>query len=210
MRRKGSSRVAVVILAAGTSARMGEAKQLLRLGEGTVLGQTVENVRASSVDEVVMVLGASAEAIREQLPAEILGLARVVVNPEYETGVASSLRVGLAALGSDVDAAVIVLGDQPFVRAATLDRIIEEYRRTGAQIVIPMYEGARGNPVLLDRSLFREAMALEGDVGCRAIFTKHAEGVVYLEVDDSGVLLDIDSRGDYERLRRSRESQNQA
>jgi molybdenum cofactor cytidylyltransferase len=210
MRRKGSSRVAVVILAAGKSARMGEAKQLLRLGEGTVLGQTVENVRASSVDEVVMVLGASAEAIREQLPAEILGLARVVVNPEYETGMASSLRAGLAALGSDVDAAVIVLGDQPFVRAATLDRIIEEYRRTGAQIVIPMYEGARGNPVLLDRSLFREAMALEGDVGCRAIFTKHAEGVVYLEVDDSGVLLDIDSRGDYERLRRSRSSQNQA
>ena len=210
MRRKGSSRVAVVILAAGKSARMGEAKQLLRLGEGTVLGQTVENVRASSVDEAVMVLGASAEAIREQLPAEILGLARVVVNPEYETGMASSLRAGLAALGSDVDAAVIVLGDQPFVRAATLDRIIEEYRRTGAQIVIPMYEGARGNPVLLDRSLFREAMALEGDVGCRAIFTKHAEGVVYLEVDDSGVLLDIDSRGDYERLRRSRSSQNQA
>ena len=210
MRSKGDSRVGAVILAAGKSARMGEAKLLLRLGESTVLGQTLAHVRAASVDEVVIVLGASAEAIRKQLAAEVLRETRVVVNPEYETGMASSLRVGLAALGSDVDAAVIVLGDQPFVRPATIDRIIEEYRRTGAEIVIPMYEGARGNPVLLDRSLFREAMALEGDVGCRAIFTKHAEGVVYLEVDDSGVLLDIDSRGDYERLRRSRSSQNQA
>jgi molybdenum cofactor cytidylyltransferase len=211
MRSKGDSRVGAVILAAGKSARMGEAKQLLRLGESTVLGQTVAHVRAASLDEVVIVLGASAEAVREQLPTEVPGELRVVVNPEYKTGMAGSLRLGLSALGSDVEAALIVLGDQPFVRPATIDRIIEKYRRTGAQIAIPTREGTRGNPVLLDRSVFAEVMALEGDVGCRAIFAKHTEGIVYVEVDDPGVLMDIDSREDYERLRRrSQSSQNQA
>ncbi len=202
MRTAGSLRVGAVILAAGKSSRMGEAKQLLRLGEGTILERTVENVRRASVDEVVIVLGASADAIREQLPAVVMGGARLVVNPEYETGMASSLRAGLGALGSDVDAALIVLGDQPFVCPATLDRMVEEYRRTGAQIVIPTHEGTRGNPVLLDRSLFGEAMALVGDIGCRAIFAKHPKEIVYVEVDDPGVLLDIDNREDYERLLR--------
>ncbi|MBV8438854.1 MAG: nucleotidyltransferase family protein [Silvibacterium sp.] len=208
MRSKGDSRVGAVILAAGKSARMGEAKQLLRLGESTVLGQTVAHVRAASVDELVIVLGASAEAVREQLPAEVPGSLWVVVNPEYETGMASSLRTGLGALGSEIEATFVVLGDQPFVRAATLDRLIEEYRRTGAQIVLPLHQGIRGNPVLLDRSMFAEVMELEGDIGCRALFGKHPEGIVKVEVDDPGVLMDIDSREDYER--RSHSSQNQA
>jgi molybdenum cofactor cytidylyltransferase len=194
--------VAAIILAAGKSSRMGEAKQLLQLGGSTMLGQTVENVCAASVDEVVIVLGASAEAIRTRLPAAVLASTRVVVNPAYEDGMATSLRAGLAALSSRIDAALIVLGDQPFVRPRTLDRIVEEYRRTRAQIVIPLHEGVRGNPVLLDRSLFAEAMALEGDMGCRSLFPKHAEATVYVEVDDPGILLDIDSRDDYERLRR--------
>jgi molybdenum cofactor cytidylyltransferase len=197
----GSSRVGAVILAGGKSSRMGEAKQLLRLGETTVLGRTVANVRAARLDRVVIILGASAEAIREQLAA-VPGEATVVVNPKYETGMASSLRAGLAALSSGVDAALVVLGDQPFVGPATLDRIVDEYRRTGAQIVIPLHEGTRGNPVLLDCSLFAEAMALEGDVGCRAIFAKHAEKIAYVEVNDPGILVDIDTREDYERLER--------
>lgn len=209
MRSEGNRRVGAVILAAGQSARMGEAKQLMPLGESTVLGQTVENVCAAGLDEVVIVLGASAEAIRDQIPAKLLAGATVVVNPDYGTGMASSLRVGLAALGSDVNAALIVLGDQPFVRPATIDRIIDEYRRTGAQIAIPAHDGTCGNPVLLDRSVFAEAMALEGDVGCRAIFTKHIEGIVYAEVDDRGILIDIDSREDYKRLR-SQSSQKKA
>jgi molybdenum cofactor cytidylyltransferase len=194
-------RVGAVVLAAGNSSRMGEAKQLLRLGEGTVLGQTIENVLAARLDEVVLVLGASAEAIREQLGA-VLGKAKVAVNPEYETGMASSLRAGFAALSPDIEAALIVLGDQPFVRPVTLDRIVEEYRQTQARILIPLHEGVRGNPILLDSSLFAEAMALKGDVGCRTIFGKHHEGIAYVEVNDPGVLLDIDNREDYDRLRR--------
>ncbi|MBV8632524.1 MAG: nucleotidyltransferase family protein [Silvibacterium sp.] len=209
MRSKGD-RVGAVVLAAGKSSRMGEAKQVLRLGERTLLEQTLRNVRAARVDPVVMVLGAAAEAIRAQLPAELLSETRLALNLEYETGMASSLRVGLAAVGSEVNAALIVLGDQPFVLPGTLDQVVGEYRRTRAQIVVPVHDGSRGNPVLLDWSLFGEAMALEGDVGCRAIFGKHPNGIVYVEVDDPGILMDIDSREDYESARQAYAERTQA
>jgi molybdenum cofactor cytidylyltransferase len=195
------SGVSAVVLAAGRSARMGEAKQLLRVGGSTVLERTLENVRGSGVSEIVLVLGASAEVIREQLPHAFFGGLKVVVNQDYEDGMASSLREGLAAVSPKMDAAFIVLADQPFVRPETMDRIIDKYRHADAEIVVPYYRGQRGNPVLLDRSVFSEAMALEGDTGCRAIFGSHAAGIVEVDVDDEGILQDIDDRGDYERLR---------
>ena len=190
-----------IILAAGKSTRRGKAKQLLRLGENTVLGQTIESVRRAPVDEIVLILGSSAEAIRRQLPAALLDGLKIVVNPNYEQGMASSLRAGLSALDPQVDATFIVLADQPFVRPETLDQLAAHYRRTKAQIVIPSYKGVRGNPVLLDRSVFAEVMALEGDIGCRAIFGSHTEQTAKLEVEDEGILLDIDNQEDYERFR---------
>jgi len=199
---KANARVSAVVLAAGNSTRMGEPKQLLLLGGRTVLERTLENVRAAGVNEVVLVLGAFAEKIRQELPAVFFDALKVVVNRDYEQGMARSLREGLAAVIPQMDAALIVLADQPFVRPETIGRIIERYRQSDAEIVIPFYEGKRGNPVLLDRSVFAEAMALQGDVGFRALFGRHVAGIVEVDVADEGVLLDIDSRDDYERLRR--------
>jgi molybdenum cofactor cytidylyltransferase len=200
-----SARVSAVILAAGTSSRMGKAKQLLSLGKSTVLAQTLAHVQAAAVQEIVLVLGASAEVIRRQLPArqEI----KIVVNQAYQQGIASSLQAGLSAVDPSSDAALIILGDQPFIRSQTLDRIVEEYRRLPAQIVIPVHQGKRGNPVLLHRSVFSEVMALEGDVGSRAIFANHLDGIVKVEVEDSGILLDLDDPADYERLKTKYENE---
>ena len=206
MRDKVNSRVAAIILAAGKSTRMGEPKQLLRLGERTVLERTLENVRAAGVEEIVLVLGSSAATIQRQLPSSTFEGIKVVVNQAWGQGMASSLREGLAALSPQIDGALIVLADQPFLRPATLDQIVDRYRLANAQIVIPMYKGSRGNPVLLDRSVFADVMALDGDVGCRAIFGGHAEGIVKVEVEDVGILLDIDNKEDYERLQRFGES----
>ncbi len=196
-----NAQVGAIILAAGKSTRMGEAKQLLRLGESTVLGRTIENVRRSGVKEIVLVLGSSAETIRRQLPASLLEGLKVVVNPAFEQGMASSLRAGLSALDPLVAATLIVLADQPFVRPETLNQLAAQHRRTKAEIVIPSHKGVRGNPVLLDRSIFPEVIALQGDVGCRAIFGNHLQGIVNVEVEDEGILLDIDNQEDYRRLR---------
>jgi len=202
MAAKTNSRIGAVILAAGTSSRMGEAKQLLRLGETTLLDQVTENVRGSRVDEIVLVLGHEAEAIKQSIATKSL---KVVVNDSYSQGMGTSLRTGLSGLSSGVDAALIVLADQPFVRSATFDQIIDQYRQTSAQIVIPTYKGFRGNPVLLDRSVFSEVMALPGDIGCRAIFGNHLEGIVKVPVEDVGILLDLDSKDDVARLQNFRD-----
>jgi molybdenum cofactor cytidylyltransferase len=197
MTRVGPS-TAAIILAAGSSTRMGAAKQLLRLDGRPLLQHVLDNVRASDVGEIILVLGASAEAIRAEIDARH---ERVVLNENYQEGMGTSLKVGLSSVNSETEAALIILADQPFVRTETLNQLISQHVRSKAQIVIPLYRGFRGNPVLLDRAVFPEVMALGGDTGCRAIFGDHLEGIVKVPVDDVGILLDIDRKSDFETLR---------
>lgn len=178
---------------------MGEPKQLLRLGGKTLLEQVLENVRAARVTDVVLVLGCAAETIVQQVSVEGVN---VVVNEAYQNGMGSSLHVGLSALDPMTDAALIVLADQPFVRPQTYHKIIEQYQQSDAQIVVPTYRGFRGNPVLLDRSVFSEVMALTGDIGCRAIFGDHPDGIAKVAVDDIGILVDIDDKDDLAKAQR--------
>src|SRR5215469_14966221 len=116
--------IGAVILAAGMSSRMGEPKQLLRLGGKTLLEQVLDNARSAAVDEIVVVLGAGAENIRRQVD---LSRIKVVINGSYQQGMSSSLGAGLAALDPAINAALILLADQPFVRPTTLNRICGEY-----------------------------------------------------------------------------------
>jgi molybdenum cofactor cytidylyltransferase len=202
-RKAQGTGIAAVILAAGMSQRMkpagGAPKQLMAVAGKPLLQHTLDNVRRSQVDEMVLVLGHAAESVRQRVSTDGV---RVLVNDKFQEGMGTSLRAGIGALGPSAKAAFAVLADQPFVRPETLDRMIAYHRQSGAQITIPLYRGFRGNPVLLDRSVFSEVMALSGDVGCRAIFGSHTEGIHKLEVDDPGILLDIDTVEDFERLSR--------
>ncbi len=197
-----SSGVSAVVLAAGMSRRMGTPKQLLRMDGKTILERTLENVRKSAVDEIILVLGFAADTVEKEISAGGMSTQgiKVVRNDAYQQGMGTSLRTGLGALDAKTSAALIVLADQPFVRAATLDNLIECHQQSKPQIVIPMYKGFRGNPVLLDRSVLPELKDLNGDVGCRAIFGDHTENIRKLPVDDAGILLDIDSHEDFQKL----------
>jgi len=194
---KQTAGVAAVILAAGQSRRMGRPKQLVRVAGKTLLEHTIANVGATGVHEIALVLGAGADEIRNQL---MLKGVKVVVNPEFQQGMGTSIGAGLRALSPTATAALIVLADQPFVQPATLDQLIACHAKEKPQIVIPVFKGFRGNPVLLDRSVFPEVMGLTGDVGCRAIFGEHTQGIHKLAVDDVGVLLDADTTEDVEEL----------
>ena len=187
--------ISAVILAAGEAVRFGQCKQLMPLGGKTLLEHVLDSVGGSQVDDVVVVLGANADEIRRRID---FGSARVVINPDYANGMSTSIQAGLRAV--DAEAAMIVLADQPFVTSQTLNLLIDEYRRTRPGVVIPTYNGFRGNPVIADRSLFAEMMNLRGDVGCRAIFGDHAESIVKVAVDDRGVVTDIDTREDLDRV----------
>lgn len=194
--------VAALVLAAGRSSRMGQPKQLLRMGGRTVLERVLKNIRAAGITEVVLVLGCEAQRIRREVSEDALGEVRVVLNPRYGQGMAGSLRIGLTEVSRTAAAALIVLGDQPLVRPETLLRLTEIPVTDGTGIVIPVLRGKRGNPVRISRALFEEAMALQGDVGCRALFSAHADAILRVEVEDEGILLDLDEPGDYERLQR--------
>ena len=195
---KPSPQVAAIVLAAGMSQRMGMPKQLMPLGDKTLLEHALANVRSADVSEIVLVLGAYADEIEQKIATDGL---KIVINSLYEQGMGTSIRAGLAALDPSTTAALIVLADQPFVRPTTLDQLISYHAEHGSQITLPLYKGFRGNPVLLDQSVFPEMTGLSGDVGCRAIFGTHTEGIHKVPVNDIGVLLDIDTLDDLRHLR---------
>jgi molybdenum cofactor cytidylyltransferase len=195
-----SSGVTAIVLAAGTSSRMGSPKQLLRIGEDTLLERTLGILRRSKVDEILVVLGHEAAAIQENVE---LAEVKIVLNAAYREGMGTSLREGVSNIAPSARAALIVLADQPFLQSTTIDRLIDEYQEHKPQIVLPLYKGFRGNPVLLDRSVFPEIMDLSGDVGCRAIFGSHTENILKVSVEDAGVLLDVDTKGDLEKFQRA-------
>lgn len=197
IQKQGDSGISALVLAAGMSRRMGRPKQLLRLGDSTLLERTLANVRRANVTEVILVLGFAAEEIQQTISTKGL---TVVKNYAYEQGLGTSLRTALSTISSEAKGALVVLADQPLVRPETLNRLIEYHKCYHPQIVIPLYKGFRGNPVLLDRSVFPEVMNLKGDVGCRAIFGSHTENIHKLPVEDAGILLDMDTLTDFRRL----------
>jgi len=181
--------LSAIVLAAGQATRFGRPKQLVVLGEKPLLQHVLDNLAHSKIDDVVVVLGAHAGEIREQIQ---FGKARTILNPDYANGMSTSIQAGLRAI--DAEAAMIVLADQPFIAARTFDALIDEYRRVKPSIVIPTFNGLRGNPVIVDRSLFAEMMEIRGDIGCRSIFGNHS--VHLLPVDDRGIVQDIDTPED--------------
>ncbi len=186
--------VSAIVLAAGKSRRMGKLKQLIRVREKTLLEITLGIVADSRCRETVLVLGYQADEIRRVV--SIPETTKLVVNPSFEKGMSTSIHAGVQSVSSDSDAALIVLADQPFLKPEIIDRLIEEREKTGASIVFPVYKGFRGNPVLIGRSLFPEMMQISGDIGCRSLFGLHAERIRKVQVEDIGVLIDLDTAED--------------
>ncbi|MCI0849764.1 MAG: nucleotidyltransferase family protein [Chloroflexi bacterium] len=193
--------VSGVILAAGASSRMGRPKQLLPLGGKPLLQHVIDEALASSLDEVIVVLGHRAEEIQRalRLPERV----RVVVNPEYERGQSTSLRLGLRSAGPRTAAAAVLLGDQPGVTGALIDRLIEAFRAADAGFVRPVYtnrDGKRlpGHPVLIGRKAWPEVEQLTGDQGARALMSKHPEWLLEVPLEGQAPA-DLDTPEEYER-----------
>lgn len=190
-------KVAVLVLAAGSSTRFGGVKQLAPWGETTLLGRVLENVASWPVEETWVVLGSSAEDI---LDGVNLGDVTVVVNESHEEGISSSLKVGIDAImrRRQVDAILIVLGDQPAVPDEVPGALIAAMEETRLPVVVPKYRYDRGNPVLVGRLLWERLMSLEGDQGAKGLFAAHPEWVHEVWIDALPPR-DIDSPKDYEQ-----------
>jgi molybdenum cofactor cytidylyltransferase len=193
-----SGQIAALILAAGASSRMGRPKQLLDWGGRPLVRAAAEVALAAGLDPVLAVVGGAQEAVEAALAELPL---RIVPNADYADGQSTSLRAGIAALGPEVEAVVVLLGDQPFVSAAIVARLLAEWRASRAPIVAPVYAGQRGNPVLFARAIFPELLAVQGDQGARAVLAADQARVLLVPFDDARPLSDIDTPEDYETLR---------
>jgi len=191
--------IAALVLAAGGSSRLGAPKQLLQWGDTTLLGHVLDTLRELPFDEVFVVIGANGEAILDQV--DLTGTI-VIENPEWEEGMASSLRVGLDAVLrlSRADAVGIFLGDQPDISEEVVIGLIEARRSTKRQAIVPKYRYVWGNPVVVERSLWPRLMSLEGDEGAKRLLQAHPDWVheVWFEQRPPR---DIDTRADFDELR---------
>jgi molybdenum cofactor cytidylyltransferase len=189
-----SSKVAAILLAAGKSTRMGSCKQLLPLGGSSVIAHCLEALVAGGAGEIVVVVSETghevAEAVRDY-PV------RIAINHAPEGDMSSSVRTGRDALTEEASGVIVHLCDYPLVAASTITRLILEHEISPGSIVIPCHQQRRGHPLLFPRTILAE---LGDDMILRDLVRRDVNRVVCTEVEDPGVLLDMDTPEDYRRI----------
>jgi molybdenum cofactor cytidylyltransferase len=190
--------VSGIVLAAGSSSRLGQPKQLLELDGRPLLQHAIDAAEGAGLRDVVVVLGHRAEEVEAAIATS--SGTRIVVNPDYLQGQATSLRAGLSAMDHDAEAAIVLLGDQPAVTSASLRAVVSAYEGSGRPVVQASYGGKPGHPVLFDRATWADLLAVEGDTGAREVLKRHPEWVERVELGGE-VPADLDTWPDYERLK---------
>ena len=154
-----------------------------------MIRRSAEAVLAAKLRPVIVITGHDSAKVEAALTGLELQFRHA---PDFADGMAASLKAGIAALPPQCDAVAVCLGDMPFVRSQTLDRLAAAFDRAGHVVVIPMCDGVRGNPVIIGRALFPEIARLTGDQGARKLFSDSPNRVAELSCDDPGILRDVD------------------
>jgi molybdenum cofactor cytidylyltransferase len=190
--------IAGLILAAGESRRMGCDKALLTYRGQPFLATIIGQLTAAGIKQTTVVLGHHADAIQHAV--DLTGV-RVVVNHDYRRGQTSSLQLGLEAIASDSPEGVILcLVDHPAVSPAVIVKLLEQFQSTHAPVVIPTHQGQRGHPVVINRTLFPELLALPPEAPANTVVRGYCDITEFVEVADPGILLDVDDPETYKRL----------
>lgn len=187
--------LSAILLAAGESKRMGEAKQLMPLGKSTLLEQTIDNLLNSSVDEIIVVLGHKAEEIAEIIAGRPV---KIVINPDYQLGMSTSIIAGLILVDHRSQAVMLALGDQPLVSGRTINQLIDAFKKNKKGIAVPIYQGKRGHPIIFDIKYKAELFKLKGDIGGKEVIRNYPDDVLKVAVDSESVISDIDTKDDYQ------------
>ena len=198
--RSEAGLIVAVVLAAGTSSRLGRPKQLLELDGVPLLRHVASRALASTVDRVIVVVGAGGDEVRSALDGLDLD---IVENADYATGQSSSLIAGLVAVREQADAIVVLLGDQPGIDPAVIDRALDARRSQGAGIVMAQYGSDRGHPVLFGREHFEELAQISGDQGGRDVVRRHAKRLLLVDGGSDRIPADVDTWSDYGAVRDS-------
>jgi molybdenum cofactor cytidylyltransferase len=190
-------KIAGIILAAGEGTRMGETKQLLPFRGQTILECVIDNALASPLHRVVVVLGHRADELQQIVSGKGVDVA---INERYRQGQSTSLQAGLRALSEESEAALFILGDQPLVSPAIIGTVVEAYHASRSPIVVPVFDGRRGNPVLFSRETFERIGTLSEDCGARPLLQEYRDRLLMVPVNDPAIHFDIDTTADYQEL----------
>ena len=193
--------IGIVILAAGSSSRLGKPKQLLEFDGMNLLNHAITEAANSIACSLAVVLGANADLIKNKIEGDI---AFIVKNENWNEGMASSVRLGLGALLNQIasiDAVILMTCDQPYISSSVLNELMIKYQQSGKPIVTSDYGEITGPPALFHKSFFSELMELKGDVGARKIIQQHADQVASFLFPQGKI--DIDTKEDYEALKNS-------
>ncbi len=194
-KRKGSSHkknVGLILLAAGRSKRMGPKNKLLEPIAGKpMIKHTLDKIAKISFEQKIIVLGHEAARLKEYIQISDYD---IVNNLDYKDGISTSINKGIKALNKSINAVFIILADMPMVQTKTLEALIDAFQNEDDKtIFIPCWDGKKGNPVLLEKSIFNDLLCLDGDKGAQQLFPHFQDKIKEIEVDDSGACLDIDT-----------------
>lgn len=190
-------KIGIIILAAGSSSRLGQAKQLLKFKEKTLLEISLHAAKASMADKIVLVLGANLHQIQQEIN---LAPYEVVINNHWDSGMASSMQTGLRHLlqQQEFDAVVLMLSDQPFIEPNIINLLIIKYLNSKKGIIASTYQDTFGVPALFDQKYFNELLDLKSKEGAKKIIYKHLDDIE--KVDFPKGVVDIDTPEDYAKL----------
>lgn len=192
------AKIAIIILAAGRSARLGSPKQLLSYRGKTLLQHSIDTALESQASPVIVVLGSGKETIEKELEQKQI---IILENTAWESGMASSISCGINKLNTiapDSEAAILMVCDQPYVSATLLNDLINKHLESGQSIIASSYENTLGTPALFHKSLFSELSALEGENGAKSLIKKYSQQTGFVSFDQGSI--DIDTRENYSNL----------
>jgi len=192
--------ITAIVPAAGMSTRMGQNKLFLPFQGKPLIGHAVDTLLASAVAEVIVVLGHDAGKLREKLAGKQV---RFVDNPSYREGLSTSVRAGINAVSAHAVGIMIYLADQPLLEPDEVNSLIRafaEARNAHKNIVVPVYQGQRGNPVIVDVSYKEAILDVVGETGCRRVIKRNPDRVLVVEMETDHAIRDVDTMEEYERL----------
>lgn len=195
---KSKPLMAAVVLAAGSSQRMGEQNKLhLPIDGVPLLLRSLDTLLTASIDQIVVVLGHEQEMTRALIDGLPL---RSVYNPDHLSGQMTSVHCGLAALESKYDGIIIALGDQPALTVADINYLIDAYQnRDEVEVIVPTYLGQRGNPIIISAQTRADILAGTRNLGCRKFIENNPELVQMVEMSNSAVVTDLDTPQEYQK-----------
>jgi molybdenum cofactor cytidylyltransferase len=183
-----------IVLAAGESKRMGRPKMLLPFGEKTIIENVIDAIFESRIENILIVLGSNRESIEQKVSSYPL---KTVFNPDYKSGMLSSVQTGFRALPRDAQVALVFLGDQPSISPAVIGRVCAAFAASEKSIAVPVFKERRGHPVAIAAEYRDEIQTLRPDIGLRQLLHTHPDEIFEVLIEQEEILEDIDNLQDY-------------